>query len=138
MCCTPKGASLRRGSATPLHLSPEDRTRATTVYNEWGPSIDAFEQSVAVSAFSSKFDAFLVGKYTMTADEAAGYTLFRGKGNCNSCHLDGRSTASHGTEDTGTAASVRPLFTCFGSANLGLPKNPRVAFYSAPTPDAVG
>jgi cytochrome c peroxidase len=48
---------------------------------------------VAVSAFSSKFDAYLKGKYVMTADEMAGYNLFRGKGNCNSCHLDGRSTA---------------------------------------------
>jgi cytochrome c peroxidase len=138
ICSTPNGASQFGGSATPVHLSPEDRTRSNTVYNEWGLSIDSFEQSVAVSAFSSKFDAFLVGKYTMTADEAAGYALFRGKGNCNSCHLDGRSTASHGTEDTGTAASVRPLFTCFGSANLGLPKNPSVAFYSETTPDGVG
>jgi cytochrome c peroxidase len=35
---------------------------------------------VQVSAFSSKFDAFLVGKYTMTADELAGFKLFNGKG----------------------------------------------------------
>jgi cytochrome c peroxidase len=138
ICSTPNGASQLGGSATPVHLSPEDRTRSNTVYNEWGLSIDAFEQSVAVSAFSSKFDAFLAGKYTMTADEMAGYTLFRGKGNCNSCHLDGRSTASPGTEDTGTAASTAPLFTCFGSANIGLPKNPSVAFYSETTPDGVG
>jgi cytochrome c peroxidase len=138
ICSTPNGASQFGGSATPVHLSPEDRTRSNTVYNEWGLSIDAFEQSVAVSAFSSKFDAFLAGKYTMTADEMAGYTLFRGKGNCNSCHLDGRLTASPGTEDTGTAASTTPLFTCFGSANIGLPKNPSVAFYSETTPDGVG
>jgi hypothetical protein len=66
----------------------------------------------------------------------AGYNLFRGKANCNSCHLDGRSTAptpATGTapngEDTGAAASTAPLFTCFGSANLGLPLNPRDAIY---------
>jgi cytochrome c peroxidase len=138
ICSTPNGATQLRGSATPLHLSPEDRTRANTVYNEWGLSIDAFEQSVAVSAFSSKFDAFLAGKYTMTADEMAGYNLFRGKGNCNSCHLDGRPTASPGAVGTGTAANKSPLFTCFGSANLGLPKNTSVAFYFETKPDGVG
>src|ERR1700687_6392789 len=30
------------------------------------------------------------------------------------------------------------VLTCFGSANLGLPKNPRVAFYYENTPDGVG
>jgi hypothetical protein len=33
---------------------------------------------------------------------------------------------------------VNPLFTCFGSANEGLPLNPRVAFYYETTPDAFG
>jgi cytochrome c peroxidase len=78
----------------------------------------------------------------MTADEMAGFKLFNGKGNCNSCHLDGRSTAPSPTDttavDTGTAADTRPLFTCFGSANLGLPKNPAIAFYYESTPDSFG
>jgi cytochrome c peroxidase len=30
------------------------------------------------------------------------------------------------------------VFTCFGSANLGLPKNPRVAFYYEATLDSFG
>ena len=78
----------------------------------------------------------------MTANEMAGYKLFNGKGNCNSCHLNGRSTAPSPTaptaEDTGTTADTRPLFTCFGSANLGLPKNPADAFYYESTPDGYG
>src|SRR5258708_1780685 len=83
----------------------------------------------------------------MTADEAAGYALFRGKGNCNSCHLDGRSTAPTppppagsvpNGEDTGAAASTTPVFTCFGSANLGLPRNPRDSFYYETMPDSLG
>jgi cytochrome c peroxidase len=37
--------------------------------------------------------------------------------------------------DTGTPASTRPLFTCFGYANLGLPLNPRDAFYYQTKPD---
>jgi cytochrome c peroxidase len=123
-------------------LSPSDRTRSNTDYDHWAQSLNAFEHSLSVSPFSSKFDAFLDGTYTMTADEEAGYTLFRGKGNCNSCHLDGRSTAPSPTaphsQDTGTAADVTPVFTCFGSANLGLPKNPNDAFYYETTPDSLG
>ena len=125
ICDTPGGAAVFDGSTTPIPLSPEDRTRANTVYDRWAQSIDSFEQSVQVSAFSSKFDAFLAGKYKLTADERAGLKLFDGKGNCNSCHLDGRGTTlKSGQTDTSTAAMVNPLFTCFGSANEGLPLNP--------------
>jgi len=142
ICETPGGAAVFGGSATPIRLNAEDRVLANTVYDHWGQSIDAYEQSVQVSAFSSKFDAFLKDKYTLTADEKAGYDLFKGKGNCNSCHLDGRSTAPAPTapasEDTGVAASANPLFTCFGSANLGLPLNPRDAFFYQTTPDSFG
>jgi cytochrome c peroxidase len=130
------------GSATQVPLSPTDRTRSNQVYDHWAQSLSAFEKSDSVSPFTSKFDAFLKGNATLTADEMAGYNLFRGKGNCNSCHLDGRSTAPSPTapsaEDTGTAADVTPLFTCFGSANLGLPKNPRDSFYYETTPDSFG
>jgi cytochrome c peroxidase len=147
ICATPGGAATFGGNTTPVPLSPDDRARANEVYNHWGQSLDAYEQSVQVSAFSSKFDAFLAGTYTLTADEKAGYDLFRGKANCNSCHLDGRSTAPtppppQGTDpsgqDTGAAAATEPLFTCFGSANLGLPLNPRNATYYQNKPDPFG
>src|SRR5207248_2510904 len=83
-------------------------------------SVDAYEGSLDLSAFSSKFDAFLAGAATLTADEMAGYRLFDGKGNCNSCHVDGRGTTiSTGQTDTSKAATVNPVFTCFGSANEG-------------------
>jgi cytochrome c peroxidase len=130
------------GSATQVPLSPADRTRSNNDYDHWAHSISAFEHSDSVAPFTSKFDAFLKGNATLTADEMAGYNLFRGKANCNSCHLDGRSTApsptAPGAEDTGTAADTMPLFTCFGSANLGLPKNPRDSFYYETTPDSFG
>jgi cytochrome c peroxidase len=147
ICETPGGAAVFGSNTTPVRLSPEDRVRANEVYNHWGQSLDAYEQSVQVSAFSSKFDAYLAGAYTLTADEKAGYDLFRGKGNCNSCHLDGRSTAptppppqgtAPNSEDTGAAAATEPLFTCFGSANLGLPLNPRNAIYYQSKPDSFG
>jgi cytochrome c peroxidase len=148
ICATPIGATSLGGSNTPLQLSAADRTRSNADYDHWAQSLNAFEHSLAVSPFTSKFDAFLAGNYTMTPDEAAGYALFNGRGNCNSCHLDGRSTApapskkhggsNPGGKDTGATADVTPVFTCFGSANEGLPKNPRNSFYYESTPDAFG
>src|ERR1700722_18827962 len=121
ICATPNGAASLGGSATPVALSPSDRTRSNADYDHWAQSLNAYEHSLSVSPFTSKFDAYLAGKATLTADEKAGYELFRGKGNCNSCHLDGRSTAPtppppNGTDpnaaDTGVAADTTPVFTC--------------------------
>jgi cytochrome c peroxidase len=147
ICETPGGAAVFGTNVSPIKLKPEDRVMADEVFNHWAQALSFFERSTNLSAFSSKFDAFLAGKYTMTSDEMAGYNLFKGKGNCNSCHLDGRSTAptppppegtAPNSTDTGAAASTRPLFTCFGYANLGLPLNPRDAFYYQTTPDFFG
>jgi cytochrome c peroxidase len=126
-------------NTTPIKLKSEDRIKANNVYDHWGQSLDQYEASPDVSAFSSKFDAFLKGSYTLTADEAAGYELFKGKANCNSCHLDGRGTTlTPGQTDTSATAATTPLFTCFGSANLGLPLNPTDAIYYQDTPDFFG
>jgi cytochrome c peroxidase len=139
ICATPGGAAAFHGNTTPVILNREARLKATEAYHHWGQSLDAYEQSVQVSAFSSKFDAFLKGTYTLTPTEQAGYDLFRGKANCNSCHLDGRGTAlTPGQSDNTMAASTNPLFTCFGSNNEGLPLNPRNAFYYQTTPDYLG
>jgi cytochrome c peroxidase len=137
ICSTPGGAF--GASATPIALSAIDRTKANNIFDHWGQSISFLESSNDVSPFTSKFDAFLRGAYTLTADEAAGRALFDGKGNCNSCHLDGVSTKlTPGQTDTGTDNETEPLFTCFGYANLGLPLNPRVAIFYQSTPDGVG
>jgi cytochrome c peroxidase len=150
ICDTPGGATKLGTSTMPIDLSPQDRATANSVYNHWGQSISKFERSINISAYSSKFDAYLAGNYTFTADEMAGYKLFDGIGNCNSCHLDGRSTlcvdnnnygcssASSGLTDTGTAAEVDPTFTCYGFADEGLPLNPRVAYYYENKPDVLG
>jgi cytochrome c peroxidase len=150
ICCTPGGAARFGTNVEPVRLSPADRTKANSVFNHWGQSISFFEASTQVSAFSSKFDAFLAGNPTLTPDEMAGYALFRGKAACNTCHLDGRgSTQTLGTggdghpstttgTDTSHNADVEPLFTCFGYANEGLPLNPRDAFYYQTTPDMFG
>jgi cytochrome c peroxidase len=139
ICGTPGGAAVFGQDTMPVKLNSEDRNRANEAYDHWAQSIDSYEQSVEVSAFSSKFDAFLAGKYKLTKDEMAGFNLFNGKGNCNSCHLDGRGTTLKARQtDNGSAAQVNPLFTCFGSANEGLPLNPRIAFYYESKPDSNG
>jgi cytochrome c peroxidase len=147
ICETPGGASVFGTDTMPIKLSPEDRARANDVYDHWGQSLDQYEASSDVSAYSSKFDAFLKGTYTLTTDEMAGYKLFHGKANCNSCHLDGRSTAPTppplqgelpNSVDTGAEANTRPTFTCFGSSNLGVPLNPRDAIYYQNKPDSFG
>jgi cytochrome c peroxidase len=139
ICATPEGAAIFGGNTMPIQLSAADRTRATDDYNHWAQALDAYEQSVQVSAFTSKFDGWLANKYQFTADEQAGYDLFNGKGNCNSCHLDGKGTnLQPGQQDTSSPAQVNPLFTCFGSANEGLPLNPRVALFYETTPDQYG
>jgi cytochrome c peroxidase len=139
ICATPGGAAAFGTDATPVKLTPQDRTRANRVFDNWGQSIDFFEKSKEVSPFTSKFDAFLAGNATLSPDEMAGYNLFKGKGNCNSCHIDGRATTlTADLADTGKAATVNPLFTCFGSANEGLPLNPGNAIYYETQPDIYG
>jgi cytochrome c peroxidase len=154
ICDTPAGASIFGGSTTPVLLSTTDRTQAKNIFDHWGQTLSFLERSTDISPFTSKFDVYLKNSAAnasstapLTATELAGYKLFNGKGNCNSCHLDGRSTAPtppppQGTApngmDTGATADVTPVFTCFGSSNLGLPKNPEVALLWETTPDFFG
>jgi cytochrome c peroxidase len=74
-------------------------------YNAIGRSIAAYERSSEVSASTSKYDAWLVGKARLTGQEQLGLNLFMGKAKCSKCH-------------------VPPLFTDFTYDNLGIPKNP--------------
>ena len=73
----------------PVHLSDADRGRAATTFDQMAQSIAGYEASAEVTPFTSKFDAVMAGKAQFTPDEQAGYALFRGKANCNSCHRDG-------------------------------------------------
>jgi cytochrome c peroxidase len=137
VCRTPKGAAIFGTNATPLILSPSDRTRANQAFDEFGQSIAAYEISSSVSPFTSKFDAYLAGSATLTAQEKRGYDLFRGKAQCNTCHSDGRSNTATGA-DTGMATNVAPMFTDFTYNNLGLPRNVILPWYSEDTPDQFG
>ncbi len=140
ICETPGGASIFHGSATPVRLSPQDRAKADRVYDNWGQSISFLEASPDISPYTSKVDANINGLYTYTPNELASVILFSGKANCNSCHLDGQRTLlKPGETDTGIyATNARPVFTCFGYSNLGLPLNPRDAFFYQTKPDFFG
>ncbi len=145
VCATPGPAPA--SDPWPVHLSAIDRGIASTTYDFMALTIALFEASPEVSPFSSKFDSALAhpDQNILSSDEQAGWTLFRGKGRCNTCHLDGtdnrgaaRSSGSSDQLRPGDAADVAPLFTDFTSANIGVPRNPALRFYCENKPDSAG
>lgn len=106
------------GSGTPDFKS---KAGVDESYEQIARSISAYEQSPEVNPFSSKYDAYLAGEATLTAEEAFGLELFEGKAMCSACHI---SEPGPGGEP--------PMFTDFTYDNLGTPRNPDNPFYSAP------
>jgi cytochrome c peroxidase len=90
-----------------------------------GEALEYYQQTpAAFSPFSSKYDAFLAGRATLTAQEARGLALFNDPktANCAQCHI------------SGVMADGRPpLFTDFGFVALGLPRNPAIPANADPT-----
>lgn len=81
-------------------------------------ALEVYEQDYQTFyPYSSKYDAVLAGKATMTAQEARGLALFNAedKGNCASCHVSERG-------NDGTP----PQFTDYGQIALGVPRNPAI------------
>ena len=109
----------------PVHLSPIDRGRVGTTFDQMAQSIAGYEASAEVTSFTSKFDAVLAKKAQFTPQEQQGYDLFRGKARCNECHRDG-------------GPGEDPLFTDFTASNIGTPANPRLPYYEENRPDALG
>ncbi len=95
--------------------TPEDVEKN---YDRVGLAIAAYEDSIEVNQFRSKYDAYLSGIAELTEEEAWGLELFNGKGMCAACHL---SEPGPGGEP--------PLFTDFTYDNLGVPRNPENPFY---------
>ena len=87
-------------------------------YNQIALSIAAYEDSIEVNQFSSKYDAVQAGMATFTTQEQFGFELFNGKGQCVLCHV---------TEGNGPNGG--DLFTDYTFDNLGVPKNPLNPFY---------
>lgn len=81
-------------------------------------ALEVYEQDAAeFYPYSSKYDAFLAGKATLTAAEARGLALFDdpAKGNCAQCHISARG-----------ADGTPPQFTDYGFIALGVPRNPAI------------
>jgi cytochrome c peroxidase len=86
-----------------------------TALADMGLAIAAFEtEDPSFHPFSSKFDYWLAGQATLTAEEQDGLALFNnpGKGNCTACHPSQRQSYSE-----------HPLFTDFTYDNIGVPRN---------------
>jgi cytochrome c peroxidase len=132
--CAMPGPPLAK-DPLPVHLSTVDRGTSNSTYDHITMSMASYESSSDVSAFSSKFDAFLAGNAILTGTELNGYELFNGKAHCNQCHLSGTAV---GTLNTQTAADVAPLFTDFTANNIGLPKNLALPYYCESRPDQFG
>jgi cytochrome c peroxidase len=80
-------------------------------------ALEVFQQSPAdFYPYSSKYDAFLRGDATLTAQERLGLDLFndRAKGNCARCH------------PSAMKGGAFPQFTDFGFVALGLPRNRQI------------
>jgi cytochrome c peroxidase len=121
------GSEVPGPSVTPwiVPLATADRVRVQDTFDLMARAIAAFEASPEVSPFSSKFDAFLVGNAKLSPEEMRGYALFNGQGRCDRCHIDPKG-------------DPRPLFTDSTTSNLGIPKNPALAYYTQTKPDQYG
>ena len=73
--------------------------------------------------FSSKYDDYLDGKATLTAQELRGLALFDDpkRGNCATCHLDRKGVNG-----------AHPTFTDYQFEVLGVPRNPEIRANVAP------
>ena len=112
-------------------MSQADQNLVISAYDHAAQSMAAYEGGPEVSSFSSKFDFALADPTSpvLTSDELAGWNLFRGKGHCNICHLDGTENITTAAPITpADAADVAPLFTDFTSANIGTPQNYALPF----------
>lgn len=81
-------------------------------------ALERFElEDSSFHPYSSKYDRYLDGKATLTAQEQRGLALFNDgdRGNCASCHLSARG-----------ADGSHPLFTDFQFEAIGVPRNPAI------------
>jgi cytochrome c peroxidase len=118
-------------------MTVADQNLVISAFDHAAQSTAAYEAGPEVSPFSSKFDAVLAGAATLTADEQAGWNLFRGKAQCNTCHWDGTENSTTPVPPA-DAADVAPLFTDFTSTNIGTPQNYALPFLYENQPDQFG
>lgn len=86
-----------------------------TAYDRIAEAIAAFERSAEMNPFTSKFDCYLLGQYTLSSSEQAGLDIFNDPNGakCSSCHTS-----------TPDPVSGKVFFTNFQHINIGVPSNP--------------
>jgi cytochrome c peroxidase len=100
----------------------DDDTRALEAI---GAALEAYQQTEAeFYPFSSKYDASLAGKATLSPQERRGLALFEdpAKGNCARCHI-----SQPGRDGT------PPLFTDFNLVAIGVPRNAAIPANADPS-----
>ena len=120
-------AKLRSGPNATLFRSVFGATLLDDVdqaYDLLAQAIANYERAGVLQPFSSKYDAWLVGKATLTPQELAGLHVYEdpAKGNCAACHPS--------TTPSGSRAGA--LFTDRTYDNIGVPKNPDNPIYTQP------
>lgn len=91
-------------------------------FNAVATALVAYQKSESFAPrFTSKYDAYLQNKTTLTDQEMRGLKLFEAedKGNCAACH----------PSQIGEKGEL-PLFTDFSYDNLGVPKQTHLPFYA--------
>ena len=123
MANTNRGAVLARLNASPSSVAFRaafgERVfdDSTAAWNGLLSALDVFQQSPDdFYPYSSKYDAFLRGQTTLSAQESRGLALFNSasKGNCASCH------------PSATIRGGAPQFTDRGLIAIGVPRNPHI------------
>lgn len=112
---------IRKAEYAPLFrqvFGPNSLKDLDTAYDLMADAIADFIKSPELNRFDSKFDYFLDGEVEFTDQELQGFQLFQAK-NCIACHVI-----------TPNAQGGHPVFTRFGYANVGPPRNPRNLFYT--------
>jgi cytochrome c peroxidase len=122
VCAGPYAALFREVSRNEKGIADACTPGSTSAaYDLIGFAIAAYETSPAVETFSSRYDRYLAGKATLSAQEMRGLALFGGKAKCGECHPHRRGKKGE-----------PPLFTDFTYDNLGFPANPANPFYAMP------
>lgn len=104
---------------------------ALEAYDLMAKAIGEFEKTQLFNKFNSKYDYFLAGKETLTADEEKGRKLFEKQGKCALCHISQVSIAPDG-------GTMPPLFTDFTYDNLGVPTNGFISLLNGPQEPDLG
>ena len=124
----PNAASVVKKIAQAAYAAQFKTYYGQNIFNDTEQAFDkvasalaAFENSSRFHPFSSKYDLYLQGKVSLTAQESQGLKLFEAedKGNCAACHPSQMS-----------ADNTLSLFTDYTYDNIGVPKNMQSPFLS--------